>query len=280
MTEPPEKIVSAFYNDYGWKKIDDISIDAGLWEDLRPNAAQYVSNCRSRVMRHIPKSGKYILDMASGPVQYKEYIEYSKNYQKRYCVDMSCDALDQAKIKLGDHGVYMHGSFFDIKFQKNYFDCSISLHTIYHIDENDQESAVLKLLDVTKVGGTIIIVYSNPDSLPMRMAKLIRNINQFLKSLLFNKFRYTLGTRNSIFSGQEPSLYFYAHPLSWWQRFSNIADVRFYPWRSLSSAHQKLLIPNNWIGIQLLKILFFLEDCFPNFFVANFQYPMIVLRKK
>ena len=41
-----------------------------------------------------------MLDFASGPIQYKEHLKYSK-ISKRYCVDFSKDALKQAKIKLG-----------------------------------------------------------------------------------------------------------------------------------------------------------------------------------
>ena len=37
-----------------------------------------------------------------------------------------------------------------INFKKNYFDCSISLHTIYHINKNKQKKAVKKLIDITK----------------------------------------------------------------------------------------------------------------------------------
>ena len=45
---------------------------------------------------------------------------------------------------------------------ENYFDCSVSLHTIYHIDKDIQENAVRKLLYVTKPGQPVIIIYSNP----------------------------------------------------------------------------------------------------------------------
>ena len=37
----------------------------------------------------LPEKGKDILDFASGPIQYKEYLTYSKNFKKRHCVDFS-----------------------------------------------------------------------------------------------------------------------------------------------------------------------------------------------
>jgi len=75
-------------------------------------------------------------------------------------------------------------------------------------------------------------------------------------------------------------LYFFAHPLSWWARYGEIADIKILPWRSFSSSHQQALIPNNPWGRKIFDILFNLEEKFPEFFVKHFQYPMIILRKK
>ena len=158
-----EESVSKFYNTIRWKTIDGIADDTIRFEDLREHSMKYVSNCRLRVLNQIPESGLNLLDMASGPIQFPEYVEYSKNFKKRYCVDLSTDALEMAKMKIGDHGEFLHGSFFDIPMEENFFDCSISLHTIYHIDKDRQEEAVRKLLYVTKPGKPIIIVYSNPN---------------------------------------------------------------------------------------------------------------------
>ena len=84
-----EESVSEFYNTEGWETEDGITEDARRWEDLREHAQEYVKKCRLRVCNHIPESGENILDMASGPIQYKEYLEYSRNFEKRYCVDLS-----------------------------------------------------------------------------------------------------------------------------------------------------------------------------------------------
>ena len=159
-----EERVSKFYNTVGWEAEGEITEDAKRFEDLREYAKGYVSKCRLRVLRHIPDNGVSILDMASGPIQYKEYLEYSKNFKKRYCVDLSLGALKKAKKKIGDHGVFLHGSFFNIPMEETFFDCAVSLHTIYHIDKDKQEEAVRKLIYVTKPGKPVIIVYSNPNT--------------------------------------------------------------------------------------------------------------------
>ncbi len=268
--DKPEEIVSKFYNSVGWETDNEITGDARRFEDLRKNSQEYVSKCRLRVLRHIPGNGVNILDMASGPIQYKEYLEYSKNFKKRYCVDLSSAALEMAKKKIGDHGVFLPGSFFDIPMKENFFDCTVSLHTIYHIDKDKQEDAVRKLLYATKPEKSVIIVYSNPNtlltSLPFR---ILRKIKSALKK-----------SQNKIEQKENLSLYYHPHAIEWWKRFSDIAIVNILPWRSFDSTAQKRLIPNNKFGRKMLAVLFNLEDRFPDFFVKHFQYPMIILTKR
>jgi ubiquinone/menaquinone biosynthesis C-methylase UbiE len=269
MTDNAEERVSKFYNTVGWEAEGETTEDARRFEDLREHAKDYVSKCRKRVLRHIPESGEYMLDMASGPIQYKEYLEYSQNFAKRYCVDLSLQALESAKNKIGDHGVFLHGSFFDFSLEENFFDCSVSLHTIYHIDKDKQEEAVRKLLKVTKPGKPVVIVYSNP--------------NPFVSMMLFRLLRRTLCflKKPEKVSKQEVSdLYFYPHSIEWWNRFSDIATIKILPWRSFDSDTQKRLMPNNKMGGKVFDVLFDLEDQFPDFFVRHAQYPMIVLTKK
>ena len=275
-----EERISAFYNTVGWKTEEGITEDARRWEDLREYATEYVSKCRLRVLRHIPDHGVNILDMASGPIQFVEYLEYSKHFNKRYCVDLSAEALAEAKRKLGDHGVFLHGSFLSMPMQENFFDCAISLHTIYHIDKDKQEEAVRKLVNVTKPGRSVIIVYSNPNNivhadpnnfvrclkLPFRLLKRIKNV---LKNPAKQKEQK-----------EDFAFYFHPHPIEWWKRFGDVADAKILPWRSFDSPTQKKLIPNNRFGKKMFGILFYLEDRFPEFFVKYFQYPMVILTKK
>ena len=269
MMNPAEESVSNHYNTIGWKIEEGIAVDVRRWEDLREYADKYMQNCRLRVLRHIPERGENILDMASGPIPFEEYLAYSRNFTKRYCVDLSSTALEGAKKKIGSHGVFLQGSFFDIPLEDDFFDCSISLHTIYHIDKDKQEEAVRKLIRVTKSGQPIIIVYSNPDTI----------IASLSSSPLIQAFS---NARNLLKKAKENvwmKLYFYQHPIEWWNRFSDVAHIQILPWRSFLVDDQKLLIPNNKIGGIMFDLLFSLEERFPNFFVKHFQYPMIVLTK-
>lgn len=262
-----EKNISDFYNTIGWEVKEDVYEDTKRFEDLRELAQEYNDKCRLRIARHIPVQGDKMLDMASGPIPYKEYLDYSENFKQRYCVDLSAKALADAKRKLGDKGVILHGSFFELELAENQFDCAISLHTIYHMDKDQQIDAVKKLLAVTKPGQPVIIVYRNPDTLVEYFVSPLRKLKQ-----LWNKL-------NNV-SDDEGKLYAFAHPISWWKQFESEAEVEIFPWRSFYSPHQKILIPNNKLGEKMFALLYNLEEKFPNFFVNNFQYPMIVLRKK
>ena len=159
----------------GWRRDEeDITTDARHWEDLRPCATDYVRDCRLRVLDFLPTSGRYILDAASGPIQYPEYLEYSKSFEKRYCVDFSASALEEAEAKIGTHGSFFHADILELDFEPDFFDAVISLHTIYHIDAQHQEEAVRKLLSVVRPAGPwsssmeIRSVYSTDLDLPER----------------------------------------------------------------------------------------------------------------
>mgnify|MGYP000957116572 FL=1 len=245
-----------FYNELGWKEKNKIFKDAELFEDLRDGSKSYISKCRKKLLKHIPKKGNHILDFASGPIQYKEYLEYSKNFRFRHCVDFSKTAIREAKKKLGRRGKYYCNDFLNIKFKENFFDCVISLHTIYHISKNKQKRAIKKLIKVTKKNKPIIIVYSNPNTLLSRLK------NIFIKKK------------------NKQQIYFFCHPLKWWNQFESMADVKILCWRSFSAQHQKLLFPNNLIGKMMLNILLNLEKRFSNFFSKYFQYYIVILKKK
>lgn len=264
MKTQAEEKVSKFYNTVGWETRDGVTEDSRRWEDQRACTEIYASKCRRRVMRYIPESGELMLDMASGPIQYPEFLEYSKNFKKRYCVDLSTQALRDAEKKIGEHGVFINQSFFDIPFDDNMFDCAVSVHTIFHMDRDRQEEAVRKLIRVTKPGRPVIIVYSNPRALKVRARTLIRKLRWWRRPK----------------SDSERDLYFHAFPHDWWDRFRDQVEIEILPWRSFTAKEHRAFIPDNAIGGKALGFLFNLEERFPGFFVRHFRYPMIILTKK
>jgi SAM-dependent methyltransferase len=263
--QPVTTQVEKIYENIGWEMTGDITRDAELSEDLRKAAMGYVAACRLRVLRHLPKHGHRLLDMASGPVQYPEYLRYSEGFDTRVCVDLSRRALDMAKAKLGSHGEYHAGDFLDLVIEP--VDSAVSLHTIYHIDKERQESAVRKLIDVTKPGGTIVIVYSNPAYF---VSALLSPLRRMARALV---------PRGSTGDTLD-TIYFHRHPLAWWERFNDSGTVRTYPWRTFNTREQRVLFPDNSLGKRMFSRLFALEDRYPRFFIAIGCYPMIVITKR
>jgi SAM-dependent methyltransferase len=256
--------VKSLYETIGWTKTGEVTYDAQSSEDLRGAAMSYISDCRLRVLRHLPKTGDRLLDMASGPVQYPEYLRYSEGYKTRVCVDLSQRALEMAELKLGAHGQYLEGDFLELAVEP--VDAAVSLHTIYHIHKDSQEKAVRKLIGLTKPGGTIVIVYSNPFNLVSIILSPIRRIAEILSPRKKN--------------GDRPdSIYFERFPLRWWSRFMNTGTVRILPWRTFSTPVQRALFPDNQLGQRMFSFLFALEDRYPRFFAAIGCYPMIVINK-
>ncbi len=177
--------IYSFYNSIGWKEKNKVFEDAKLFEDLRKNSKKYVSKCRKRILNYIPKKGFHILDFASGPIQYPEYLGYSKNFNMRHCVDFSKDAIKIAKKKIGKKGKFYCGDFLKLKFKKNFFDCSLSLHTIYHLHKNKQKNAVKKLIQITKPGSPIIIIYSNPNTFISKFKRIFWDNKNKKKKYIF-----------------------------------------------------------------------------------------------
>ncbi len=267
---PAEEKARSFYDKEGWSAdTEGHSLDARLWEDLRPAAKDYVSNCRRRISLHLPAKGDFLLDAGSGPVQYPEYLEFSRKFTKHYCVDISVAALNEAKKNLGEKGEYFKATLLNLPFDDDFFDAAVSLHTIYHIDRKDQEQAVRELIRVTKPRAPLIIIYANPQ----RPGNLIKT-----------SIRRVLGVNTSIrrVVGIKPKpslLYYHAYPLNWWSRFEDVGSVEIKPWRMLTAGSSKRFIPNSEIGKKLFRSLTEMENNWEKLSVTLGAYPMIIINK-
>src|SRR5512135_2236984 len=125
--------VRQFYDQVGWQAESDGFYQNASYEDLRPVSHEYIHRCHLRVMRHLNPSGRYLLDAGSGPIQYPEYLEYSKGYQYRVCADISLVALQQARKRIGEHGLFVVCDVAHLPFKDHTFDGAVSLHTLHHL---------------------------------------------------------------------------------------------------------------------------------------------------
>jgi SAM-dependent methyltransferase len=244
-----------------WELTDGINGDARRWEDLRPCAADYVHGCRLRPLVHVPPSGENFLDAGSGPIDDDDYWSFSKNFQKRYCVDFSQTALDRARQRLGDRGVYLRGDFLDVDLPPDHFDCTLCYYVLFHVSAGLQEEFVRKMLRVTRPGAPVIVTYTNHDDLLASNPELLDLLST----------RLPTGTSHP---------YYHSHPQNFWQKFEDVADVELHPLRTLETLAHKLLVPDGQAGRDLLNLLYQAEEAHPDFFVRRGHYYTVTLRKR
>src|SRR5512142_3148402 len=119
--------VRDFYNQVGWKEVGEGVYQNARYEDLRPVSREYIHNCHLRVGRHLARRGRFLLDAGSGPVQWPEYLTYSKDFDYRVCVDISITALRQARTTLGQRGLYVVADIANLPFAPDVFDGAVSM---------------------------------------------------------------------------------------------------------------------------------------------------------
>jgi SAM-dependent methyltransferase len=156
--------VREFYDRVGWQTESDGFYQNASYEDLRPVSHDYIHNCHLRVLRHLNPSGHFMLDAGCGPIQYPEYLEYSKGYRYRVCADISIVALQEARKRLGSLGLYVVCDVANLPFKSNIFDGTVSLHTLHHLPPDDHVRAYRELHRTLAVKGKSVIVngWDNP----------------------------------------------------------------------------------------------------------------------
>jgi ubiquinone/menaquinone biosynthesis C-methylase UbiE len=288
-----------FYDQIGWKQTDrGVFHDADINEDFRDVARRYVRDCHLRVNDNLPEGGQYILDVASGPIQYDEYLTYSNNFEKRICCDVSFEALTGAARRLGDKGIYIQGDITNIPIKDGSVDGFISLHTIYHVPSEKQILAFQELERVTRKGGGGVVVYSWGSNslgtkisapwralltLPARARTALRAFvpNAMVRWIKWGDRVPTTGETHGTMKYAASHFCFYAHNFEWYGR--NIATSGRWTlqvWRSVSLRFLKRRIPDNAVGHSMLALIYRMECLFPRAFGRIGQYPMFVFRKR
>jgi ubiquinone/menaquinone biosynthesis C-methylase UbiE/uncharacterized protein YbaR (Trm112 family) len=288
-THRAEKVaIQSFYDSIGWKRDEKGDFeDAVIWEDLRPVSADYLHKCHLRVNRYLKPTGNYLLDVASGPVQYDDYLSYSKNYTRRICMDLSIQALREARRKVGEKGVYILGDITNIPLRSDSLDAVLSLHTIYHVPQDVQAKAFEELYRVLKPGrrGAIVYTFTEPPleragRIPARLWNKARHSfpARVVKRLLGRKPGPSPAKRRKDDSAGAP-FYFKAHPLEWFQSRTWSFPIDIVVWRSINVAFMRTYVHPGRMGKLLLAMIYRLEEMFPRYTGRKGPYPMFLLRK-
>jgi SAM-dependent methyltransferase len=270
--------VRRFYDEYGWIKNEAGAYnDTAVFTDMRAVATYYASACNRRIARQL-RSGRYLLDAASGAVPHQDYIQFSTHYDFRICLDFSITALREAKAKLGAKGLYVLGDITCLPFASDSIDDVISLHTIYHVPRAMGATAVDELVRVVKPGGRVVIVAKWASSLLLSVATLGRAALGKLKRLLLARPRPA-----SFAEARQQEHKLYYAPFDYQRYRSEIAsrhDTRLRLWSATSMPFQKAFFVDNRFGLLSVKLVLAAEQLFEPLAARYGQYPMFVVSKR
>ena len=304
MTEPDLKQqVGKFYDQVGWQSDANGLYQNAEYEDLRPVSAEYIARAHNRVNRHLSKRGRYLLDAGSGPIQYDAYLAYSAGYQKRVCLDLSFVALQNARKKLGEKGLYVVGDIAHLPFKEEAFDGIVTLHTIHHLPMPEKEPCYLGLYRCLTPGHSLVIVDGwNEHGLGPLWDFLIRVANRLRSTKRTSAakapqastaqpqsipahpaHRENEGMAPGSLSGEKhgPAGTFVMKNNARWfkETFTGKLPFTILTWRSVSVRFLRAVVQPEWGGKAWLKVLYRLEEWFPHYFGENGQYPLIVITK-
>ena len=282
--------VREFYDSVGWKQVGAGLYQNARYEDLRPVSREYIHRCHMRVNRYLKKTGKFLLDAGSGPIQYPEYLEYSSGYQYRVCLDISILALDEARERIGSHGLFVVGDAANLPFKPDAFDGVVSLHTVHHLPAGEQQQAFDEFHRVLIPGGRVVVVYSWGNH-----ALIVRLTRPFIR-LAFSlqrgygrlrRKREGISPQGEIQShdgdaepAQVSGTFTYKHDYHWVrQELRYLPGLQVVVWRSVSTSFMRAFIFRRLLGRRWLRLLYWLEERAPHLFGRIGQYPMILINK-
>jgi ubiquinone/menaquinone biosynthesis C-methylase UbiE/uncharacterized protein YbaR (Trm112 family) len=270
-----KQLVKNFYDQKGWFTDEAGNYeDAVIYEDLRDVSREYLKNCHDRVSRFLNPSGTYMLDAASGALQFPDYLQYSANYKYRVCVDFSFQALSEAKRKLGDKGLCVLCDMTNMPFKDGVMDGFVSLNTVYHIPKDEQVTAIRELYRVLAPKGKGVVVYDWFKHSPwMNFWMLPFRGFVFIKNRIMDGIGRLFGTR-----GAERRLYFYAHTPEYFKE--HLPPYQLRVWRSLSVHFMRYYIHSWLFGKQILNWVYRKEEKEPEVCGLKGEYPMLVFEKK
>jgi SAM-dependent methyltransferase len=281
--------VRNFYDQIGWKMESDGFYQNARYEDLRPVAKEYIEKCHLRVNRHLIKDGKFLLDAGSGPIQYPAYLTYMEGYQYRLCMDISIVALQEARKKIGEKGLFVVGDVANLPFRDESFDGIVSLHTLHHLPLSEQKKAYLDLHRILIAGRNAVIVNGwTKSKLMTQWSWLVKWMDWIGNLILRLKGKNQAAENNKLEintidakKSKTEAIGTFVEKLNaqWLRNELSELDLSIYVWRSVSVRFLRAVFHQVIGGKFWLRILYSLEEKSPVYFGENGQYPLIVIRK-
>ena len=283
--------VRKFYNSIGWQEEGEGFYQNARYEDLRPVSAEYIHRCHLRVNRFIKNQGKMLLDAGSGPVQYPEYQTYSQNYLYRVCADISIVALKEARKRLGEKGLYVVTDVANLPFKQEAFDGLVSLHTLHHLQLEDQKKAYEEFFRVLKPQRSAVVVNGWMDSPFMRRSLRFVQIMERLGRLFApktgedkpvqKKTEETEKKQEKPAEKKPTGTYIQKLDPENLEKFLSEKGIKFsiFSWRSVNVRFMRAVVHRFLCGKLFLRLIYWLEEKYPESMGKKGQYPLIVLEK-
>lgn len=278
--------VRDFYDSIGWQQVGEGLYQNARYEDLRPVSRQYLHRCHLRVLRHLPPSGKLLLDAGSGPIQYPEYLEYSRGFAHRVCLDISIRALREARNRIGSHGLYVVGDLARLPFPSGVFEGLVSLHAVHHLPPQDHERAMRLMYQTLCPGGKAVVVYSwGQRSLLMRLFKpavqlAVVAIKLYRRMLNREGPDELHAPEDRTAADRRQGTYTFRYGYRWVrEQLGDLPGFEIRVWRSVSTGVLRALIHRRLLGAMWLRMLYWMEERLPHAFGRWGQYPMILFHK-
>jgi ubiquinone/menaquinone biosynthesis C-methylase UbiE/uncharacterized protein YbaR (Trm112 family) len=272
------RVVQSFYDNYGWEKnASGLYNDTSQFTDTRSSAREYQRMCNERIGREL-SGGQFLLDVASGAIPMAEYLEYSRKYAVRICVDFSIRALREAREKLGNSGLYLLGDITRLPIASNEVDAVISLHTIYHVPRSEQTAAIDELMRVTRRGGRVVVVYVWASSPAMSFCFGLRRRLGLIRRFLRRRGQPQPSPAPG--DSTKPALYFSPQNYDWFAReVAPRYGARLKTWSAVSMMFQERFFSDHGAGRFTVAVVRWLENAFPRLAGRYGQYPMFVIDK-
>jgi ubiquinone/menaquinone biosynthesis C-methylase UbiE len=285
--------VREFYDQVGWQEVSEGIYQNATYEDLRTVSREYIHKCHLRVLRHLKPQGKLLLDAGSGPIQYPEYLEYSKGYQKRVCADISMVALQEARKRIDGHGLFVIADIANLPFPAEVFEGIVSLHTIHHLPLDEHLRAYQELYRVLGKKSSAVVV--NGWGMPP-LTVVTEKFADFVDWLRGRKKAGKKKRQGTISQAEAARLpeadrrasaetatrtFVRKHNAAWLQEtVGALMPVEIWTWRSVNVRFLRTFIHERLAGKALLRILYWKEERFPHLLGKIGQYPLIVIQKR
>lgn len=258
-----------FYDTFGWAPDEDGALgDTKAFVDTREAPRAYARGSMRRLgERYFSGGGRFILDAGSGPLIDEEVVRFGDRFDHFICTDLSTRALNAAREKLGDRGVYLKSDITNLPIEDDVVDAITCNHVIYQLPMNMQAAAFRELWRVLKPGGVAVIVYWWSDAkLPWRLERLAR--------MLPMRGPGEPGTDVEL-----PELPHNTRPRSWFEAKSWPFAYKYDVFRTVPELFTRTYIPDDWRGRAFLSALQTMQAVAPGYCGKHGHMPAIVIRK-